>query len=98
VRTYSSNALSWRGNDLRCAGKIIVSIAPDQTYTGMWRVARPDGRLSDMVNRSRAKDAAVTIATGILNSDVKETASGAPRRVFGAAADLITQKRKPANV
>jgi hypothetical protein len=61
VRTYSSNALSWRGNDLRC-------------------------------------DAAVTIATGILNSDVKETASGAPRRVFGAAADLITQKRKPANV
>jgi hypothetical protein len=51
-----------------------------------------------MVNRSRAKDAAVTIATGILNSDVKETASGARRRVFGAAADLITQKRKPANV
>jgi hypothetical protein len=37
MRTYNSNAMSWRGNDLRCAGKTsagktIVSIALDRTY------------------------------------------------------------------
>jgi hypothetical protein len=28
----------------------------------MWRVRLPDGRLSDMVNLTRAKDAAVALA------------------------------------
>ncbi|HEY7301268.1 MAG TPA: hypothetical protein VH684_25540 [Xanthobacteraceae bacterium] len=28
----------------------------------------PDGRLTDMVNRTRAKDAAVSIALGMLNN------------------------------
>jgi hypothetical protein len=68
MSTYKSHNLSWRGNDLRCAGKTIVSIAPHRTYTGMWRVVLPDGRLSDMANRARAKDAAMTIALG-LNSE-----------------------------
>jgi hypothetical protein len=81
-RTYNSRDLSWRGNDLRRVGKTtVVSIVPDQTYAGMWRIAHPDGRLSDMVNRTRAKDAAVTIALGILNSEGQETASGARTRV-----------------
>ena len=35
---------------------------PDKTYPGMWRVVRPDGSLSDMVNKSRAKDAAWGVA------------------------------------
>jgi len=60
MSTYKSHNLSWRGNDLRCAGKTVVGIAPDRTYTGMWRVVLPDGRLSDMANRARAKDAAMT--------------------------------------
>jgi hypothetical protein len=81
MRTYNSHALSWRGNDLRCAGKTIAGITPDQTYAGMWRVVRPDGRLSDMVNKTRAKDAATAIALSILNWGGKETASGARRRV-----------------
>jgi hypothetical protein len=81
-RTYNSRDLSWRGNDLRRVGKTtVVSIVPDQTYAGMWRIAHPDGRLSDMVNRTRAKDAAVTIALGIVNSEGQETASGARTRV-----------------
>jgi hypothetical protein len=37
------------------------SIVPDEYYPQMWRVRRPNGSLSDMVNRTRAKDAAVTI-------------------------------------
>jgi hypothetical protein len=81
MSTYKSHNLSWRGNDLRCAGKTVVGIAPDRTYTGMWRVVLPDGRLSDMANRARAKDAAMTIALG-LNSDREETASGDPSARF----------------
>ena len=34
---------------------------------GMWRVRLPDGYLTDMVNLSRAKDAAASLALGVLN-------------------------------
>lgn len=34
------------------------SVVPDAAYPGMWRVQWPDGRLSDMANLTRAKDAA----------------------------------------
>ena len=33
-------------------------LVPDAVYPGMWRVQWPDGRLSDMANLTRAKDAA----------------------------------------
>jgi hypothetical protein len=39
----------------------LVHIVPDARYPGMWRMAWPDGRLSDMANLSRIKDAAVAI-------------------------------------
>jgi hypothetical protein len=32
-------------------------VVPDAAHTGMWRVRWPDGRLSDMTNLTRAKDA-----------------------------------------
>ena len=34
------------------------SVVPDEKYPRMWRVRSPDGRLSDMVNLTGAKDAA----------------------------------------
>ena len=37
-------------------------VIPDAKYPSMWRIKWPDGHLSDMVNLSRAKDAAVAIA------------------------------------
>ena len=37
--------------------KVLVSVVPDTTYAGMWRVRWPDGCLSDMTNLTRAKDA-----------------------------------------
>jgi hypothetical protein len=40
----------------------LAEIAPDANWPGMWRVRWPDGSLSDMVNLSRAKDAAIAIA------------------------------------
>jgi hypothetical protein len=32
-------------------------VLPDAAHTGMWRVRWPDGRLSDMTNLTRARDA-----------------------------------------
>lgn len=40
----------------------LARVVPDDRYPGMWRIAWPDGRLSDMVNLARAKDAAAAIA------------------------------------
>jgi hypothetical protein len=42
--------------------KALAHIVPDKTYPGMWRVVRPDGLLSDMVNKTRAKDVARGLA------------------------------------
>ena len=38
--------------------KALAHIVPDKTYPGMWRAVRPDGSLSDMVNKTRANDVA----------------------------------------
>jgi hypothetical protein len=40
----------------------LALVVPDTHWSGMWRIAWPDGRLSDMVNLARAKDAAAAIA------------------------------------
>jgi hypothetical protein len=39
----------------------LVRVEPDSVYTGMWRIVWPDGRASDMVNLTRAKDAALLL-------------------------------------
>jgi hypothetical protein len=70
---HSSRDLTWRkhpdGWALHCVGRrrAIVHVVPDGTYPAMWRIRHPDGRLSDMVNLSRAKDAGRQVALGILN-------------------------------
>lgn len=49
----------WKGDRLYFAGRSSgYSVVQDELYPTMWRVCRPDGSLSDMVNRTRAKDAA----------------------------------------
>jgi len=40
----------------------IMEIRADAVHPKMWRVCLPNGRLSDMVNLTRAKEAAETIA------------------------------------
>jgi hypothetical protein len=68
-RTYSSRDLTWKDDGLYLGGKgkPVVTIVPDEKYPSMWRVELPDGRLTDMVNRTRTKDAAQSIALSILN-------------------------------
>ena len=44
------------------AERPLAKIVPDSCWPDMWRIAWPDGQLSDMVNLSRAKDAAAVLA------------------------------------
>jgi hypothetical protein len=56
----------------------LVTIEPDSKYPGMYRIRFPDGGLSDMVNLTRAKDAALAFALRSLNSVSQETPSDGP--------------------
>ena len=49
--------------------RAIVHVLPDLTYPTMWRVRFPDGRLSAMANKPRAKDAALLHAASLLNQE-----------------------------
>jgi hypothetical protein len=67
---YRNRDLIWRGNDLCLGSRRLVSIEQDQTWPSMWRVRHGD-KLSDMVNRTRARDAARCLALDILNTPVE---------------------------
>jgi hypothetical protein len=49
-------------------GEVLVRIVADERWPGMWRVQCSDGRLTDMTNIARAKDAASSIALAILKA------------------------------
>ncbi|HEX3523224.1 MAG TPA: hypothetical protein VHT52_14185 [Stellaceae bacterium] len=65
--------LKWQGDELYYAHrKLNVCVVPDETYPGvMWRVRRPDGTVTDMVSRTRARDAALFIAVSMLNDALR---------------------------
>src|SRR5215471_7521488 len=50
------------GHTLRHGKRILASIEPDKDWPGMWRVRLPNGQLTDTVNLTWAKDAAVVLA------------------------------------
>jgi hypothetical protein len=67
---YGRHDLIWDGNQLRLfsrSGRVVASIEADQAWHGMWRVRLSNGHLTDMVNLSRAKDAAASHALATLN-------------------------------
>jgi len=66
---YGRNSVTWKGDGLHVGGKgvPVVTIESDARFPSMWRVRLQDGRLSDLANRTRAKDAAASIALGVLN-------------------------------
>lgn len=72
-RSYDTNDLMWDGMTLRQrkGGRVMATIEPDSTWPGMWRVRMPDGHLTDMVNLTRAKDAAQSLALAVLNQNNK---------------------------
>jgi hypothetical protein len=72
--------LSWRrtGNALGLyygtSKKPLLHVEPDAIWRGIFRI-RSGSEISDMVNLTRAKDAALAIALRHLNSEVQETTS-----------------------
>jgi|SRR5271156_3786937 len=89
--------LSWRraGNVLTLhygkSRRPLAYVEPDAEWGGMFRVRSACGGITDMVNLSRAKDAAASIALVHLNLEVQETATEAPpvRRKGGAGISLL---------
>jgi hypothetical protein len=80
--SYTKDCLTWHGDRLLlCAGwRLLAAVEPDSEWPGMWRVRLPDGDLSDMANRTRAKDAAQLLALATLNSaEGRQHDTSAPR-------------------
>lgn len=67
MRVYANQELTWRGNVLCLGRRKLTEIVQDDRYPTMWRVRRADGTLSDMLNITRARDAARGLALSILN-------------------------------
>lgn len=63
--------LDWRGDTLLSTGRIVARLVGDETWPGIWRVCLSSGNTSDMVNLSRARDAAEAL---VLKLMVQETA------------------------
>jgi hypothetical protein len=65
--------LIWSYNKLCRHGshRALIQIERDAKYPDMWRVVRADGSLSDLVNRTRAKDAAMCIALRAINDPAR---------------------------
>jgi hypothetical protein len=72
-RTFNAGKLAFKQTAeglavvLASSKRAIVYVVPDLTYPTMWRIRFPDGHLSAMANKSRAKDAALLHAAAILN-------------------------------
>jgi hypothetical protein len=70
-------------------GSPLIEIVPDAQWPKMWRIKYPDDRISDMVNLSRARDAAMDAALANLN--LKQ--SGHVRS--GPPSDFLEQAATP---
>ena len=69
MRHFSAVELHWNGLTLHLgSGRILATIIPDPDWPKMYRVQMPGQKLSDMVNLTRAKDAAVHLALMGLNT------------------------------
>jgi hypothetical protein len=65
IRKPRVRFLRGAARDKAAAGARYVEIVPDKAFSGMYRLKRTDGTLSDMVNLTRAKDA---LAEALRNS------------------------------
>jgi hypothetical protein len=72
MKLLGPNGLIWRYNKLCRHGshRVLIRIERGSQYPNMWRVVRPDGSLTDMVNMTCAKDAAMSLALRAFNAPV----------------------------
>jgi len=65
---YSHDDLKWDSLKLRLkSGRLLAAIEPDGNWPGMSRVRGPNGLLTDILNITRVKDAAISLACADLN-------------------------------
>ena len=75
MRHYSNDDLTWRDDRLHLGRRALdVSVVRDTAHPTMWRI-RVGTKLSDMVNRTRARDAAELTALALLNRQESPTAA-----------------------
>jgi hypothetical protein len=94
--SYDRGDFTWRRHQdgswaLHVEGRrgAVLHVVRDQTYPQMCRIRHLDGRLFDMVNLSRAKDAAISAALGILNRSRESTPVTPPMRQNESPATLV---------
>lgn len=77
---YDRQDLKWVGRQLRLnSGRLLATVEPDGNFVGMFRVRMPNKPLTEMVNITRAKDAAISMALVELNlTKRRQTAPAAP--------------------
>jgi hypothetical protein len=69
--TYGVYGLVWHGVVLKRGRRVLGSIERDAAFPRMWRVRLPSGRLTDMVNLTRAKDFACSTALRLFDLKVR---------------------------
>jgi hypothetical protein len=91
ARIYGNRDLEWCGDALCRIGSRtpIVTVVPDEQYPQMWRVRRSDGSLTDMVNKTRARDAARGLAMSILNRNKQTRTAVGTRESEAVVADHL---------
>ena len=70
---YSRVDLKWDGLRLRLkTGRLLATVEPDGKWPAMYRARLPNGHLTDMVNLTRAEDAAIALACTELNKSKRD--------------------------
>ena len=94
--SYDRGDFTWRWHQdgkyaLHVEGRrgAVLDVVRDETHPQMWRIRCPDDRLSDIVNLSRAKDAAISVALGILNRSRESAPVTPPMRQNESPATLV---------
>jgi hypothetical protein len=68
LRVFNQDDVKWDGLQLRSrTGRLLATVEPDPEWPLMYRVRLPGGHLTDMLNLTRAKDAAKFLALEVLN-------------------------------
>jgi hypothetical protein len=92
--------LHWRANARGCftlhlhgRGPALVEAVRDVVHPHMWRVRTGSGRITDMVNISRALDAGIAITLGMLNDkkEYREIRGEAPPARFSGPPHVQAQ-------
>jgi hypothetical protein len=79
--------IKWTGLRLRLrTGRLLATVEPDARWAGMYRVRLVGEPLTDMVNLSRAKDAAISLVLANLNREISTSDAPPIRQVEKVAA------------